>query len=185
MRRGPAALLAAALLALPGCGRVAATDTGWVFVPRVEGDAAEQRVETLLREELGLWMGVSLGVARDRVRSRLGAEYAGVPSTGRTTTFWVPESGYLYLYATEDEPGGARDDVRVCGVRMRAPRDQEGFAPLLDRLREALGADAPYKRTSLRAAAVRDRSFAFVDLESCPDFAPEPPQGAVSDAGVP
>lgn len=185
MGRATAALLAAALAALAGCGRVASTETGWVLVPRVEGDPAEQRIETLLREELGLWMGVSLGVARDRVRSRLGAEYAGVPSTGRTTTFRVPDSGYLYLYATVDEPGGARDDVRVCGVRMRAPRGEEGFAPLLERLREALGGDAPYKRSALRATELRGRSFAFVDLESCPDFAPEPPQEPASDAALP
>lgn len=163
----------AALLALAGaagCGGIVPVGDGFIFAPAPSGDAVDREVDGIVRDWLGIWMGMPLGVARERIADRVGAEYTGVPSTGGITTFRVPDRGYLYVYALTRGDTTSRDHVEVCGLRARSV-GEPGFAAELARVREAIGG-ASTRRSERFAVSLREHSLALVDLERCPERAP-------------
>lgn len=169
MRR-PAALALLLASACAGCGGLVPVGDGFIVAPAPSGDAVDRRVDELLRSWLGVWTGMPLGVARERIVDRTGATYAGVASTGGITTFSIPDRGYLYVYARTRGDTESRDHVEVCGLRARS-LGEPGLSDVLGRLREALDGQ-PQRRSQRFSIVMREHSFALFDLERCPERAP-------------
>jgi hypothetical protein len=97
------------------CSGVQKHDGGYIFIPEPEGDAVEQDVESLLRAETGVWLGMPRGVAEDVLLERHGLSSGRQPSSGGVETLVAPGGGYVYLLYYDGPPGSAK--ILVCGLQ--------------------------------------------------------------------
>ena len=155
------------------CSGVQKHDGGYIFIPEPEGDAVEQDVESLLRAETGVWLGMPRGVAEDVLLERHGLSSGRQPSSGGVETLVAPGGGYVYLLYYDGPPGSAK--ILVCGLQLRGVGGSPPPLVSPQRVRESIGGQS-YRRTAQRVVSVSDREILFLDREHCAQRDPGPPR---------
>ncbi len=167
------AAIGAVWLVMSACSGIQKHEGGYIFVPEVEGDAVEQEVESLMRAETGVWLGMPRGIAEDILNDRFGLTSGRQPSSGGIETLVAPGGGYVYLLYYKGPPGSGK--ILVCGLQMRGVGEDP--PPLMSPagVRQHLGGKS-YRRTAERVVSVSDREILFLDREHCPERDPGPPR---------
>ena len=174
------ALVAALWLVTTACSGVQKHEGGYIFVPEAQGDPVEQEVETLMRAQTGVWLGMPRGIAEDILADRHGLTSGRQPSSGGIETLVAPGGGYVYLLYYKGPPGSGK--ILVCGLQMRGVGEDP--PPLMSpaSVRQSLGGQG-YRRTPKRVVSVSDREILFLDRENCPQRDPGPPRRKTPSGG--